>query len=132
MNEESMSPPHPSPHPFRIHTKLMGKGLRVSTVDLLVEKPKLIASGGCCFETAVFHKDTGGKMWDFKRYDTKKEARQGHREMVAKWKAKSRGDIRWELGLLLPQPVEEIKNGEKLKGDAFSVRNPQMGSRSSK
>ena len=77
---------------LNIKTKLMGKGLTVSTVQLYGSEAKR-----GWFETLVFHRATGYVEWDGRRYKTEAEARAGHRRMVDKWKAKSRKEIRDEL-----------------------------------
>jgi hypothetical protein len=88
--------------PLNIKTKLMGKGLEVSTVligrDETEEKRKAHHKKlGWVFETLVFHRSTGGASWDTQTYGTEDEARAGHRAVVAKWKAKSRKEVRDEL-----------------------------------
>ena len=72
---------------LNIRTKLMGKGLVVSTVQ----------TGRRSFETMVFHRLTEYIEWDGQRYKTESEARKGHSLFVAKWKAKTRKQIRDEL-----------------------------------
>lgn len=91
--------------PLHIRTKLMGKGLEVSTVfdgskDFLIEKNgKLKAKTYLQYETLVFHRSTGGEPWDVAHYHSEEDARNGHRSIVAKWKAKTRGEVRDELAL---------------------------------
>lgn len=88
--------------PLNIKTKLMGKGLEVSTVLVGRDETERARRAhhkriGWMFETIVFHRLTGGAAWDTDTYATEEEARRGHRSVVEKWKAKPRKDIRDEL-----------------------------------
>lgn len=72
---------------FDIKTKLMGKGLTISTIQ----------TGRRSFETMVFHRLTEYIEWDGQRYKTEAEARKGHSTFVAKWKAQTRKQVRDKL-----------------------------------
>lgn len=78
-----------------IKTKMMSKSLEILTKRVF--KRKKLGELYWAFETIVFHRSTKEMEWDRTNYDTEKEAREGHREMVAKWKAKPRKYIRDEL-----------------------------------
>lgn len=87
---------------FDIKTKLMGKGLLISTIQVAADEPKErrewhVNALGWAYETLVFHRSTDGREWDRQNYQSASEARAGHRKMVAKWKAKTRKQIRDEL-----------------------------------
>lgn len=68
-----------------IKTKLMGRGLVVSTMKLEDETS---------FETVVLHRANGGLTLEQMRYKTEKQAISGHQNAVAKWKTVPRKNIK--------------------------------------
>lgn len=87
---------------LHIKTKLMGRGLEVSTIDLTPNERKKRTKNSLHFtyESLVFHRETGEHEWDGQRYKTEQEARAGHTTLVKKWKTKTRKEVREAVDLV--------------------------------
>ena len=88
---------------LKLSTKLMGKGLTVSTVEVgsfikdPIERSQYQKDYTGKFETMVFHYKTGEYAWESQLYQKEVDARKGHRAMVEKLKKTSRVTIRKQL-----------------------------------
>ena len=78
---------------MKIETKLLGRGLIVSTVG------PLSPTGEAEYETIVFHRETGGRAWVRHTYGNQKGASIGHETVVSYWKNRPRSEIRSRLAI---------------------------------
>ena len=87
-----------------IKTRLLSRGLMVSTIALNpdlpeVERRRLAKISGFGFETLVFALGKNGEL-DRKRWTSKEQAVDGHKQVVTKWKTTPRKDVKAKLAKL--------------------------------
>lgn len=72
--------------PLSIKTRLMGKGITVSTLEI---EPVFMP-----YETVVVHRQVHHEVLQSQISNTEKEARALHKELVEKWKKTPRKQVR--------------------------------------